>query len=199
VNNINFFKRRPGSEPFERIRIVASRVADAVASSHQSAEYRDSVTLDMAQRELTLNLRRPTEAQIARAKEFLAEEDESKLPRRAQPYARMTLALAERAPTETIILQAVRIGELAIASIPCEVFTEIGLEIKAKSPLQPTFTIELANGHYSYLPTPRQHRLGGYETWMGTNILEITASDKITATLLELLNEVQPGTTSATN
>ena len=41
-----------------------------------------------------------------------------------------------------------------------------------------------------YLPTPEQHRLGGYETWMGTNRLEIEASTKIEAELLTLLERV---------
>jgi hypothetical protein len=70
------------------------------------------------------------------------------------------------------------------------VLVEIGLRIKDSSPLKPTFTIELANGHYGYLPDPRQHRLGGYETWMGTNILEVKASDKIEAELAKLLQKV---------
>ena len=66
---------------------------------------------------------------------------------------------------------------------------EIGLEIKAKSPFKHTFTIELANGSYGYLPPPNQHKLGGYETWLGTCILEEQASVKITKVLLELLAE----------
>ena len=50
--------------------------------------------------------------------------------------------------------------------------------------------MELANGANGYLPTPEQHALGGYETWLGTNRVEIEASRKITATLLGLLEEV---------
>jgi neutral ceramidase len=66
------------------------------------------------------------------------------------------------------------------------VFTEIGLEIKEKGPFAKTFTIELANGSYGYLPSPPQHKLGGYETWLGTNLVEVDASTKIVATLMEL-------------
>ena len=95
-----------------------------------------------------------------------------------------------------MILQAIRIGQLGITAIPCEVFTEIGLDIKRKSPMATTFTIELANGHYGYLPTPRQHALGGYETWLGTCTLEVDSSEKITAVLLELLEEVSRDTAS---
>jgi len=51
--------------------------------------------------------------------------------------------------------------------------------------------IELANGCYGYLPTPEQHQLGGYETWLGTNKVEIEASTKLTAALLEMLGELK--------
>ena len=79
-----------------------------------------------------------------------------------------------------LILQALRIGDLAISAIPCEVFVEIGLEIKKKSPFATTFTTSLANGYNGYLPTPEHHRLGGYETWRArSSYLEIEASPKI--------------------
>lgn len=193
INNINFRLPRPEHAPFEQIRRVAGQVADAVAAEYPKLEHSQKISLAMAQRELTVSLRRPTPEQIEQARACLAEPDESKLPRRAKAYARMTLQLAERSPTEELVLQAIRIGDVGITAIPCEVFVEIGLEIKQKSPLDPTFTIELANGHYNYLPTPRQHRLGGYETWMGTNILEVNASRNITQVLLQLLDEVSSG------
>ena len=90
-----------------------------------------------------------------------------------------------------MILQTIRVGNLAIAAIPCEVFSETGLEIKSKSPFETTFTIELANGHYGYMPTPEQHELGGYETWMGTNHLEKDASRKMVAALLEMFTRMK--------
>ena len=74
------------------------------------------------------------------------------------------------------------------AAIPCEVFVEIGLELKSKSPAKPLFTVSLANGYNGYLPTPDQHKLGGYETWRArSSYLEPDASPKIVAKLLELL------------
>ena len=75
---------------------------------------------------------------------------------------------------------------------PREVFVEIGLELKRKSPLQPTFTIELANGYNGYLPTPEQHRLGGYETWRArSSYLETEASTKIARTILDLFEQIK--------
>ena len=92
-----------------------------------------------------------------------------------------------------IILQAFRVGELAVAAIPFEVFTETGLELKARSPFKDTFTIELANGGYAYLPTPEQHELGGYETWLGTNRVEKEATRKIVPQVLGLFAQLQAG------
>jgi hypothetical protein len=50
--------------------------------------------------------------------------------------------------------------------------------------------MELANGGYGYLPTPEQHKLGGYETWLGTNKVEEQASVKIVDALLEMFAEL---------
>lgn len=190
INNINFTNPQPRAKPFVRIREVARLVVDRILESMPAVKYKRSIPLAMAQQELTLEVRKPTEEQIARAKQFLAEPDEKNLPPRAKPYAAWTLELAAHPGTEDIILQAVRVGDVGITSIPCEVFVEIGLRLKETSPLKPSFTMELANGHYGYLPTPRQHDLGGYETWLGTNRLEIEASDRIEKVLGALMKEV---------
>ena len=87
-----------------------------------------------------------------------------------------------------------RIGDLGIVAIPCEVFTEIGLTIKTKSPLKRTFTISLANGYNGYLPTPAHHALGGYETWRArSSYLEVQASEEITRASLFLLDVIESG------
>ena len=65
------------------------------------------------------------------------------------------------------------------------------MELKARSPLKPSFTIELANGGYGYLPTPEQHKLGGYETWLGTNKVEVQSSVKIVNALLKMFAELK--------
>jgi hypothetical protein len=87
-------------------------------------------------------------------------------------------------------LQAFRIGVAALATMPCEIFCEIGLDFKKRSKLQPAWLVSLNHGYYGYLPTPRQHDLGGYETWLGTNRLEVQASDKMLAALLEMVADM---------
>ena len=194
INNIPFLVNRPPREPFEQIRIVAGKAADAAWHARATiGAHRPDARLGMRQREVTLKQRRPTAEQIERAKAVLAVTDEAeraKLPNLADAYARRTLSLAEATETLGVTLQAVRIGELAICAIPFETFAEIGLDLKRRSPFPRTMVIGIANGSYGYLPTPEQHRLGGYETWLGTNRVQEDTSVILTTQLLEMLAEL---------
>jgi hypothetical protein len=200
INNIPFGVTRPPREPFEQIRIVARKAADTAWFATQKIdEYQSEVPLDIRQRELVLNYRRPSEEEVAAARTVLALEDEQQvanLPRLAKNYARRTIEAAEREEDSVeVVLQAMRIGDLAVCGIPFETLVEIGLEIKSRSPFPQTMVIGLANGRYGYLPTPAQHRLGGYETWLGTNKVQKDASDIILGHVFEMLNELKSSNT----
>lgn len=192
VNNVNFgLTMPPKFEPFEKLKLVANSVATAALAAHDKAEYRSTASIAMRETEIELKVRKPSADDIAAAKERLSKAGEFPYKTMTDIYARETLKLVEYPDTVKLKLQAIRIGELGIVSIPAEVFTEIGLEIKQRSPLKPTFTIALANGWNGYLPTPQQHELGGYETWRArSSYLEVGASTKIVEVLLKLLNEV---------
>ncbi len=180
-------------EPYEKIKLVAGNLADEVLRVHGTLEHRDDVKLKAAAEELELAVRRPTEEMVERARKVLARpEDANPIHRHEVSYAHRTLAaLKVKEDTVSTVMQAFRIGDLGIAAIPFEVFTETGLEIKERSPFPDTFTIELANGSNGYLPTPAQHDLGGYETWLGTCRVEREASVKITEKILALLEQVR--------
>jgi hypothetical protein len=199
INNIPFGVVRPPRAPFEQIRIVAQKAADTAWFAHRKiAQHRSDIRLGMKQREITLTYRRPTDEQVAEAKAVLAVKDPAavaKQPRLAQNYARNTLTAAERKEsTVTVIVQAIRIGDLAVCAFPFETFAEIGLDLKKRSPFPQTMVIGLANGRYGYLPTPEQHRLGGYESWLGTNVVQEDASVILSRNLLEMLAELQRST-----
>ena len=60
-------------------------------------------------------------------------------------------------------LQTIRIGDVAIAAVPGEVFSEIALAIKQRSPARTTLFAGYSNGIISYLPTADEYQYGGYE------------------------------------
>ena len=173
--------------------IVAHKAADRVHAAYQDLEFPEWVELGAVQREVNLGVRLPSKTEVEEARVIMASAKGPDMASYPEIYARETVLLSEYPSEIPLILQAVRIGDLAIAAIPCEVFVEIGLEIKRESSFTRTFTMELANGYNGYLPTAEQHGYGGYETWRArSSYLEVSASDKITETILELLRDLAP-------
>lgn len=193
VNNINFRGPAENHPAYAKMKIVANDVANEVLRLYDKVQYKDWVPLKAAASQLKLEVRKPSAQMLARARSINARPDNIKPDHPLEKtYAERTIQMHELWPDfVNATMQTFQIGEVGIAAIPFEVFTEIGLEIKAKSPFKPTFTIELANGCYGYLPTPEQHLLGGYETWPGTNRVEKEASRKIVAEILKLFNEIK--------
>ena len=193
INNIDWLNKPERRwAPYEKMRDVADRVARAVVEAHQQVEFHSWIPLDAAFAELTLAVRNPDEQQIAFASAVLAKpEDEKPNHGRERVYAERVLQLAESPSSIRAPLYALRIGDVGVCAIPFEVFAEIGLQIKAESPLPRAFTISHANGTYGYLPTAAQHELGGYETWLGTSVVEYEAASKITETLLGMLKAMK--------
>jgi len=189
INNINFVKPRPSKKPYEQMKFVARDVATKVFATMKTLEYKEQIPLAAAYREPVLAWRKPTPEQHKWAEATIAAgaKNASDL---SFIYAQRTMKLAGYPETTTIPVQIVRIGDVCIGTMPCEVFCEIGLEFKDRCPLPKPFMVELAHGYFGYLPTPRQMELGGYETWIGTNRLEPTASDKLLAELMAMANEV---------
>lgn len=192
INNINYGGPvPPRREAYEQIRIVANSVADTALEATKNIKYKTWVPLDMVQTELTLGVRLPSTKDVAEAKKTLADAKGPQYRKREEIYARETILLAKYPAKVKCLLQAIRIGDLAILSSPCETFVEIGLRMKKQSPFAHTFTIELANGYNGYLPTPEQHALGGYETWRArSSYLEVNASTQMERAWLDLLQQL---------
>jgi hypothetical protein len=191
INNINFRQAREAQAPYAQIRKVAALLAAEAVRVAGAIDYHASVPLAMREARLRLGRRPTPKDEVARAQFILSQAKGMALSGVEQIYARETVLLNEYPPLVETIVQAIRVGDLGIATSPCETFVETGLAIKAASPLEPTFTIELANDYCGYLPTAEQHALGGYETWRArSSFLEVGAEEKLRAKLLELLNEV---------
>lgn len=192
INNINFRGGQPKQRPYGQMRLVADATAREAFRVYQQIKYHDWVPLGARQTEISLGVRLPSQQEVSEAREIIGRAEGPVMQTPPEIYARETVLLSEYPARVSLILQALRIGDLAIAAIPCEVFVEIGLEIKEKSPFEPTFTISLANGYNGYLPTPEHHKLGGYETWRArSSYLEPEASPKILKELFSLLNELK--------
>ena len=192
VNNVNFsLQTAPQRQPYEQMGIVAEVLAQGVARACQSVQYHQELPLRSKDVEMELTVRLPSADELSEAEKKLREHPERPLKGMPLIYARETSLLAKYPSRVPVRLQAIRIGNLGIVSSPCETFTETGLAIKKDSPFPQTFTIELANGYNGYLPTPEQHRLGGYETWRArSSYLAADAEPQIRKSQLSLLKAV---------
>lgn len=192
INNINFTKPGEKMAPYEKMRLVANDVADATFKAYKTIQWHDSAPLGAAFQDMEIGFRHPTPEQLERAKGILAKiKPDAKPNTMEEIYADRTVRVNGYPQRGKIPLQALRIGDVGIGTIPTEVFVEVGLEMKKRSPFKPTFVMSLTHGYFGYLPTPEQHKLGGYETWLGTNRLEVDASNKIITALLEMLGKLR--------
>ena len=178
-------------QPFEKAREVADLCATKVMEAHESIEWHDHVTLSSVERTLTFDRRYPTKEEVDWAEAVKAKKIKPMSTSRYSTYSTvLKYASDDLPPTLDVVVQTHRIGDLAIAAMPFEVFAEIGLELKQRSPVQPLMNISIANGSHGYLPPPHQHRYGGYETWIGVNKVQLDASVKMVNALVQMLGEL---------
>jgi neutral ceramidase len=109
-------------------------------------------------------------------------------------YAGMTLELMEQQRLEPLApaeINAFRLGDFALVTLPGEIFVEFGLDIKLKSPAKRTWIVELANGVVGYVPTKKAFDGGGYEQRTATSSkLDPIAGEMMVATARALLESM---------
>lgn len=88
-------------------------------------------------------------------------------------------------------LQVLRIGDVAVVGVPAEYFTQLGLDIKNRSPFRHTCIAELANDWIGYLPNREGHKLGGYQVWTGYHsYAEPGTGERIVDEIVAMLQEL---------
>jgi len=177
-------------DPKQTIRQYAAGLVDVATKAYRRIRYRSDVPVQMLERRMTLSYRVPDAQRLAWAKSVV-ETMGDRLPE-TQPeiYAREQIFLHERQQTE-IVTQALRIGDIGIATTPCETYAITALKLKAASPFPNTMVIELANGGDGYIPPPEQHLFGGYNTWAARSAgLEVQAEPKIVEADLGMLERL---------
>ncbi len=178
--------------PENKIKIneFADGLRDLALEAYKKIQFKDDVDVKMAEVRVPLKYRVPNKERLEWSKKIVAEMGDRLPKTREEIYAREQVFLDEWQSTEAVV-QAIRVGDIAIATTPNETYAITGLKIKRQSPLANTMVIELANGGDGYIPPPEQHLLGGYNTWPARSAgLEVQAEPKIAAAALHLLELV---------
>ncbi|MEI6500149.1 MAG: hypothetical protein WCP21_03875, partial [Armatimonadota bacterium] len=123
---------------------------------------------------------------------FQAEEIGEKWPECIDVFENEDCLLKTDPQDEVVaIVQALRIGDGAIAATPSETFAQLGLDIKARSPYAMTAVAELCNDIIGYVPTREAFEQGAYETFRSRWARVVPGSgEAMVEALVAMLGEV---------
>ena len=109
-------------------------------------------------------------------------------------YAEEYLSDAEVGLSKEIPIEVhtIKLGPWAITGLPGEIYTEIGIKIKAASPFEHTLVFELANGTHGYIAPAYMVDSGVYESRLSqkNSCTDRTTADMLVKKALEHLNEI---------
>ena len=166
---IDLLADQPHAESQDR---KIARLADLAAGETlrllYEAHYRNDAIIKHIWTELKVDVRLPAPEHLVWARKILAEAD--KLEDKANVQWDVLRAhgadLLDRAygtnPVDHLPLHAIRIGDLGLATVPCELYCQFGLDIKRRSPAPLTAIVGLADGSHGYCPTMAGILGGGY-------------------------------------
>lgn len=164
VNNINVYEKSSSQRPYEQMEKVAAMAAAEAVKTISMMSFTRQCPLAVANDFIKANVRHPSPEQLAEDLRRLDDNDFEN--ERERVYARERLLVAEEPEEISVQVQAMRIGELALVAWPGEMFCQLGLDLKERSPAATTFVVELANDYIGYVPTQVAFEHGGYEIWL---------------------------------
>ncbi|MCB1127538.1 MAG: hypothetical protein KDM81_13680, partial [Verrucomicrobiae bacterium] len=165
LNHIDVSWSGPQSGPFEQERI-ATILGATVFQALKDLEPVSPGTIRARAERVSLPARQVSREEIAEARATVASATDDRggnFMKLVRGYRTLDIVEREGRPFE-VEVQAITLGpDLAWVGLPGEVFVELGLAIKRRSPFPRTFVVELANENIGYIPDRRSYAEGNYE------------------------------------
>lgn len=172
---------------------LGTALADAATAAWPNLKALNTFKPRVKSEQVTLQRRSFDEAAIAKAKDIAARMMTENLG--TVPMAEAVCILETVAKKDIPLVAEVQViafsDELAIVSLPGEIFVELGLAIKKASPFKHTFIAELANGSIGYIPHRNAYPQGNYEVVSARG--EAGTGERLVEVALKLLGEVKAG------
>ncbi len=189
INTTDFrLERNYPSEPYGKSKLIANDISDAIIENLKTINFETKPLFYHSSNSVLTKTRKPSPELITRSKKTISELDFSTLKsidkasdNMAKMFALEIIELdAYQKDEYSLPVQAIRLGEGAIGTLPGEIFAETGLKLKKNAPTKNYFTVCLANFGDGYIPPASQMALGGYETWLNSGTqMEIGAEEKL--------------------
>ena len=179
---------------------VARRIVSEITyAADQKKPYCESTVLIHNTESVRLPLRTVTSNEKETAERILSDyirqkegdfsfEDSAQMHVHAGTIARYDLQ--KKITTVPVELHFVRLGSIAFATNPFELFLNYGNRIRARSRARQTFLIQLSNGYYGYLPTATAERGSHYSAYVSSGFAGHTGGDLLVDVTLAELNRM---------
>jgi len=155
-----------GDSREQAVRRLGRLMAEETLRLYEDVRYHDRPVMDHIYEDLKVKVRLPKPERLVEARKVLAKIDAGEKIRGMQMImafgaVRLQEVYGEN-PVDTLPIHAVRIGDVALVTQPCELYCQFGLDIKRRSPAPITAVVGLADGYCGYCPTIYGLLGGGY-------------------------------------
>ena len=189
LNHINV-KEEDNLKGFQRAEHIGNTLGQTVLEASKHLDAISKPDLDDASTTIRVPLKDVTPEQAASGRAVVDKLSDTNINFLAKVEAVRFMDLAHLGSSWPMEVQVFRLdADTAIVCLPCEIFVELGLQIKRESPFKKTFVVEICNDRPSYVPTMKAFGEGSYEV---TNArVKAGAGEMLVNTAVSLLKELK--------
>ena len=201
-NNPHPRKADPSMFDLSGMRKAGKRIANEIISVYDEGldEPQTDPVFVHEVHNMQLPLRRTTLTEIAAAKrrihEYLTEKPGDTVDYNDAAALQVDLGILRRAAQQekqdivNTEVHIIRLGSVAIATNPYELFLDYGNQIKARSYAEQTFLIQLSCGAQGYLPTEKAEKGGHYSAFIASGRCGHEGGDQLVRETLKNINKL---------
>lgn len=180
----------------DRLQEISRRIVAAWEEAYEGARQEQHAEAVLMHKVETLDLpvRLVTQEEALAAKQKAAELAKDPLARRMMLWQQEVVERFERQKPDDVYqveVHAIRLGDVAIATNPFELYTDYGIQMKARSRALQTFVIQLA-GPGTYLPADRSLAGGAYGAIVQSNTVGPAGGRMLAERTVEAINSLWP-------
>jgi len=203
INHKNPIKRKADPSMFDLsgMYITGRRVANEIIQVFDDGldEPISDTVLEHHVQMMQLPLRRATLTDVKNAKRAIREyisEVEGDVNFNDSAMLQVHLGLLRRAELQELMdildteVHTVRLGNIAFATNPFELFLDYGNRIKARSHAEQTFIVQLACECYGYLPTEKAEKGGHYSAYVASGNVGHEGGDMMIRIMIDHVNRM---------
>lgn len=189
LNHINV-KEADNMKGFERAEHIGNTLGQTVIEASKHLQPIAKPDLDTVSTTIRVPLKEVTPEQVVSGRKVVDNLGDTNVDFLTKVEAVRFMDLGRLGSSWPMEVQVFRLdADTAIVCLPCEIFVELGLEIKRDSPFKKTFVVEICNDRPSYVPTMKAFGEGSYEV---TNArVKAGAGEMLVNAAVSLLKELK--------